>query len=688
MNVHFQGSTRLGRLVTALGGDELALARFSGTEHINTLFEYRVEAISTHDDIDFDALIGTAATVELDHPDQGTQFYDGIVTQARYVGIGENGYRYDFDLRPWLWLSSLRRNQQIFHRMSVVEILSDLWAPYDYLGAPAFELRLSNEYPELEYTVQFGESDLNFACRMMERFGISYGFVHSKENHTLILVDNAGGLDDVVAGERPFYSRASHQNADGEHFWEWRTERNLTTGAVKLTDYNFKKPGARMITGRRGDARHAEGFIESFDWPGRYLDLGRGEEVEIGMRVDQERGQDRRHYAEGNCLSLRAGQKVRLSGDPVHGATDKTFICLSANHSYAANTYSTVTLPTGGNAYTGTYVFMPVDAPLAPRRKTPLALVQGPQTATVVGEGEVDCDEYGRILVRFHWDLDHAHSMRCRVSQSWAGNGWGGMVIPRIGMEVVVEFLDGDPDKPLVTGCVYNGRNAVPYVLPENKTVSTFKTDTHEGSGYNELRFEDKRDAEEIFLHAQKDHNTVIENDETHSIGHNRVKSVGNDQTESVGHDKQISVANDHTETIGRDMRYDVGRNQIERFGKDHIHNVGNILKQDIYADHLEVVGRNYEGVVKGKSKLDVGATLTTNVGTVHKLMAGERFEIAGPGGKIVIDQSGITLAASKIDLKGAVNMGGSGSAQVPALQLAANDALPICEECPNAAEG
>ena len=271
--------------------------------------------------------------------------------------------------------------------------------------------------------------------------------------------------------------------------------------------------------------------------------------------------------------------------------------------------------------------------------------------------------------------------MRCRVSQSWAGAGWGGMVIPRIGMEVVVEFLEGDPDKPLVTGCVYNGKNNVPYDLPANKTISTFKSDTHDGSGYNEFRFEDQAGREEVFMHAQKDHNTIIVNDESHSIGHNRTKSVANDQSESVGNNKSISIGNDHREVIGNDMYYDVGRNQQENYGKDHIHRVGNIHKQAIFADHLYEAGRNFEGEVFGRYTLDVGKSITNNTG-IHTLMAYEKMQIKGPGGKITIDPKGITLEAPTIWLKGNVVMSSGASTQVATLKMAAREGLPLCEEC------
>ena len=676
MNLPFKQQERLGRLSTILGEDELVLLRFDGTDHLNDLFEFRVEALATHDGIDFDALIGTHATVEIEGR-EGTRPFDGIVTQARWAGVGENGHRYDLTLRPWFWLAGRRRNQRIFHNKTVVQILQELLADYAQLGDPALEFKLGNEYPVLEYTVQYRESDLEFARRQMERHGITFHFTHTDGSHTLVLTDDV--LSHESIGARPYKRYDGHHQPETEHFWEWAPERNLTTGAIRLTDYNFKKPDQAMEADRLGDAAYAQGQIESFDYPGDYeaQSLGR---IVAGLRTAQERGSDRRNRAIGDTLSLAAGKIVELSGDPVPG-TGERYLCLSAVYHFVSEAYGSGGQESDGYSFTGNYTLMPDTAPMVPPRQTPVPVVQGPQTAAVVGEGEIDCDEYGRILVRFHWDLEDAYSMRCRVSQNWAGNGWGGMVIPRIGMEVVVEFLEGDPDKPLVIGCVYNGRNQVPYPLPENKTVSTFKSDTHQGSGYNEFRFEDEKGREEVFMHAQKDHNTIIENDESHSIGHDRSKTVGNDQSESIGHDKTISVGNDHRENIGNDMYYDVARNQQENYGKDHIHRVGNTHKQSIFADHLYEAGRNFEGEVFGRYTLDVGDSITNNTKR-HTLMAYEKFQIKGPGGKITIDASGITMEAPTIWLKANVIMGGSGGAQVPTLQMAAREGLPLCEEC------
>lgn len=533
MNLSLRQETRRGKLTTVLGENELVLLRFSGSDRLNGLFEYRVEALSANPGIDFDGLIGTTATVELTAEGQPTAF-SGIVAQAEWMGPGENGHRYLITLRPWLWLTGLRRNQRIFHDMNVVQILQELWAPYAGLGDPAWELRLTADYPDLEYTVQYRESDLDFALRMMERFGISYHFAQKPGGHTAVLTDSIDSHQPLPGERRPYWGYGTQNKVSGEHFWDWRHMRNVTTGAVRLTDYNFKTPTAAMEANRVGDAKHVMGQIESFDWPGDYLDANRGKVV-AALRTNQERGQDKRIAAEGDISGLVAGLTVVVDREDDYRLSGEIFICLATRHAYTAESYGS-----GGekieDAYEGRYTLMPISAPLAPPRKTPRPVLHGPQTAIVVGEGEIDVDEFGRILVKFHWDLEAAHSMRCRVSQNWASQGWGGMVIPRIGMEVIVEFLEGDPDKPIVTGCVYNGKNGVPYGLPGNKTKSGFRTNTHQGSGFNELSFEDQAGREEISIHAQKDLNRVILDNETTFVrdGNRSIEVKTGDETKTI----------------------------------------------------------------------------------------------------------------------------------------------------------
>ena len=685
MNKPFSQDNKVGKLYTALGKDHMVLLRFDGHSSIDELFEFNVEALSHEPNIDFNPLIGTHATLELDSMSGDKSYFDGVVTEAEWTGVKENGNTYNLVLRPWFWLATRRRNQRIFHNMDVVSIVEQVLGEYSGHGDTSFEVNLTRSYPELEYTVQYRESDFAFVARQLERFGIHYFFVHEEGAHKLVLNDNMDDFPEIDQGTVPFYPIDGQHRPPEEHFWHWQPRRVLTTGAMTLTDYNFKTPVSQMLTEQVGDAQYDNGQIESYDYPGDYLDRGRGTEV-VNLRTLQERSRDHFHSVVGDVVSLNAGCRVTVGGQQVPGILDEEFLCVRVDYSFRSQAYGSGNSGDDGYAYTASYIMSPVTEPFEPERVTPRPIVHGPQTATVVGGGEIDCDEYGRILVRFHWDRDQANSMRCRVSQNWAGKGWGGMIIPRIGMEVVVEFLEGDPDLPLVTGCVYNGKNSVPYALPANKTKSVFKTDTHQGGGFNELTFEDEKDQEKIYMHGQKDQEIHIEND--------REKRVDNDQFETVGRDKSISVGQDHTEAVGRDavhniaqdVKYTVGRDQIENYGKDHVHNVGNIHKQAIYADHLISVGRNVEHEVSGKMTVNVVESITTNTGK-HTLMAYEKFTIKGPGGSITIGPSGIELKAAKIDLKGMVTMGGSGSAQVPTLSGAANNALPLVEECPKEGE-
>ena len=677
MNAPFSQAERLGRLTTELGPDTLSLLRFDGSDHLNDLFEYRVEALAIREDLDFDALVGTHATVEIEAHEQMRPF-DGIVTSARWAGVGENGHRYDLTLRPWFWLAGRRRNQRIFHNKTVVQIIQELLSDYAALGDPALEIKLSKDYPTLEYTVQYRESDLDFARRQMERHGISFHFKHAMGSHTLVLTDDALAHEEI--GARPFKRYDGHHQYEQEHFWDWAPERNVTTGAIRLVDYNFKKPTQAMEVDRLGDAAHAQGQIESFDYPGDYLaqDVGR---LVAGLRTEQERGADRRNRAVGDCVSLGAGMRMTLSGDKVPGIGE-TYLCLSASHHFVSEAYGSGGPGSDGYAFTGSYVLMPDTAPMMPPRRTPAAVVQGPQTAVVVGEGEIDCDEYGRILVRFHWDLANAYSMRCRVSQNWAGAGWGGMVIPRIGMEVLVEFLEGDPDKPVVVGNVFNGKNDAPYPLPKHKTKAVWRSKTHKGEGFNEISFEDEKDQQKIYLHAERDHELHIEN--------NRAKRVDRNQSESVGNNKSIEVGNNHHEIIGGNMTLMVGPNKLQSavtsafskftekigslassLGLPDFMNMGegNLVigvaknkAETVMLSSTEMVGAAKAVTVGGGYQITVGGVLNESiavgawqeVGNNKVTHVGEKYELVVGKSKISLDRDGnVSIDGVNIKING-----------------------------------
>jgi type VI secretion system secreted protein VgrG len=692
----FKQANRLAQLATVLGEDVLVLLRFEGADYVNDLFCYKVEALSTDPNVDFDQLLGTHATITYETRAHDVRFFDGIVTDVEWAGPGETGIRYNLTLRPWFWLAGKRRNQRIFHRKRVDEILTELLQPYSGLGSPALQKRLQTTYPLLEYTVQYRESDLAFACRLMERFGISYHFTHADGDHTMVLTDTVDEHDEIPGATRPYYGADGDSVTDEERFWHWAPQRNMTTGAVRLTDYNFKTPRAAMETRRVGDAVYAEGEIESFDYPGDYRSLARGSEV-VTLRINEERGRDHRHRAMGDVASLSAGMRLTLVGDELPGSAKGKFICLEAQHRYASDSYGTGGQSGDKESFVGQYVFAPAEAPLVPERKTPQAIVQGPQTAAVVGEGEIDCDVYGRILVRFHWDLDNAFSMRCRVSQNWAGQGWGGMVIPRIGMEVVVEFLEGDPNKPLVTGCVYNAKSMPPYALPQNKTMSVFKSQTHQGGGFNEISFEDEKGRERIYVHAQRNHDTVVELNrnssiavtDTETVGDTKITNVGKDQIETIGANDMLTVGMDTnttvgrnvTESIGGNVSYTVGGSEMATYGANLQEAMGANRTTDIGADHLVTIGRNAEETVGGTKTVTVGDSVTIDTGT-FTVNAFKEVVLNGLGGSITIGASGVTIQSMKIDLKGmtAMTMGAPG--QVASLALAAKDEAPLVEPC------
>lgn len=692
----FKQAKRLAQLSTVLGADVLVLLRFEGTDHMNDLFNYKVEALSTDPNVDFDALLGTHATVSYVTRADGVRYFDGIVTDVEWAGPGETGIRYNLTLRPWFWLAGKRRNQRIFHEKTVVQIVTELLQPYSGLGSPAVLKKLTFGYPVLEYTVQYRESDLAFACRLMERFAISYYFTHAEGDHTMVMTDTVDELDDIPGGTRPYYGADGDSVTDEERFWQWAPQRNMTTGKVRLTDYNFKTPRAVMEVDRTGDAAYAEGEIESFDYPGDYLDQDQGRGV-VSLRMHEERGRDRRHRATGDVASLSAGMVVDLTGDALPGEASGTFVCLRAQHRYASDSYGSGGQMGDKESFVGHYVLAPTSALLIPERNTPMAIVQGPQTAAVVGDGEIDCDEYGRILVRFHWDLANAFSMRCRVSQNWAGQGWGGMVIPRIGMEVVVEFLEGDPDKPLVTGCVYNARSMPPYSLPQNKSMSVFKSQTHQGGGFNEISFEDQAGKERIFVHAQRNHDTVVELNrnsniavtDTETIGQDKITNIGKDQIENIGANDMLTVGMDVNTTVGRnvteviggDVFYTVGESQLSTFGANLQETIGANLSTDIGANHVLTVGRNAEETVSGTKTVTVGASVTIETGT-FTVNAFKEIVLNATGGSITIGASGVTIEAMKINLKGMTAMTMGAPAQVASLALAAKADAPFVEPC------
>jgi type VI secretion system secreted protein VgrG len=518
-------------------------------------------------------LIGSACCIWLydaDNTEEPNRYFHGIVTRLVSAGLSGGAYRYKLEVRPWIWLLSQVTDCKIFQNKTAFQIVTQVFRD---AGFSDFEDRRRGGAGEiqLEYCVQYRETSLAFVTRLMEQFGFYYYFDHGRNGHTLILVDDPNAHP-LLAREVPFKFDQTEYRTIEDHIWIWSVDLALNTGKWTFQDYNFTMPSSDLMARTVNPEQNRYGKFEHYEYPGPY------DTAQTGHRLSDVRMQALIHEREvftgqSNFRKLHAGQRFKLSqhNDP------------KANRDYLI-THSVTTI--GGaegtpnpNAETvDTYRVdikaIPGDTAFRLQRKTPRPLIRGPQTARVVGKAgeEITTDEYGRIKVRFHWDRsstrDEDRTCWIRVAQMWAGPSWGAMCIPRVDQEVVVEFLEGNPDRPLVTGVVYNANNKVPYPLPDNKTRSTIKTNSSTGGGgFNELRLEDKSGEEEIYLHAERDWRREIKHDEIAEIKNDRNIKItgGNDSLTISSGNHTISISAGKSEvTAAQSIMLSVGTNSVK----------------------------------------------------------------------------------------------------------------------------
>ena len=516
---------RTARLTTPLGTDTLVLVRFNGTERMSDLFEFTIDALSSERDLDFDGAIGRNCSVELSAYG-GKRDFNGVLVEARWQGPKNDNFSYRLVLRPWFWLLSRTTDCRIFENKTVLQITKQVFSDR---GFNDFQDKTTQSYPEIEYCVQYRETDLDFVCRLMEQYGIYYFFEHSSDKHMLVMAD-AKSSHQAVPGlaSLPFIALAGSDRRAREHVHIWTAGRQFRTGKVELKDYDYMKPSAKLLSDAKGTAGYSKSDMEFYDYPGRYTEQDKGDKF-AKVQLEAEQAMDQRRYAAGPAPSLFPGGLTTLE-EQIKPSENIQYLVLGATHTIVTESYRSGAEALPDQLYEGTYEFLPADRPFRAPLLTPRPFVHGPQTAKVVGKSgeEIDVDKEGRILVQFYWDRKKMQSCRVRIAQSVSGKAWGGIFIPRIDQEVVVEFLEGNPDRPMVTGTVYNGDNKVPYSLPDNKTKHGWKTDSSKGhNGYNEIVFEDKANSEEIGIHAQKDLNLVVLNSETREIGQNFMIPMG-----------------------------------------------------------------------------------------------------------------------------------------------------------------
>jgi type VI secretion system secreted protein VgrG len=525
-----QGKRRAEFHSDTLGKDKLALTRFDGREAISDLFEYQVECLSEDRNIDFSKALGTPSSVRINTQDGKARYFHGVLTDAQWRGKQSDLYAYAVTLRPAFWLLSKKSTSRIFHKKTVADIIRTVIS--DSGIAADFNL---GGYPQIEYCVQYCESDFSFVSRLMEEYGIYYYFDHRESEHTLMFVDSRSAHQDKFCGAKlPFFARDDKNFQETESLNEWTGSRRYSSGKFSVSDYNYMTPTADMLAEKQdGSIQHSGKSAEVYHYPGRFEAKGEGEKL-ANVRLEAEQAYDNRCDGAGDAVSCWPGRKMTLENNP-QGNDGAEFLIVKCAHLYRAPAYASGS--SDEDTYLGRYEFLPSDIQFRAPERAPKTRIFGPQTAVVVGDGEIDVDSDGRIEVQFHWAqaLKQPKSRRVRISHGWSGASWGDIKIPRVGMEVVVEFLEGDPDQPLVTGCVYNSDNKPPYDLPGEKTKSGIKSKTDGGSGYNEFIFDDKSGDELVRLHAERDMEGKIKNDERRDIGNNVKIDVGVDRTEKIG---------------------------------------------------------------------------------------------------------------------------------------------------------
>ncbi|MGQ0502404.1 MAG: type VI secretion system Vgr family protein [Panacagrimonas sp.] len=626
-------------LDTPLAKGTLVVENLTGMETLGRLFEYELFALSEKNDIKFDDLLGLHATLGLELPDGQRRFIDGRIAQIGLVGMAGRLFRYRLVLRPWLWMLTRTADSRIFQEKTAKEIIEDVFA--DQADAK-FEFRLSGSYIKREYCVQYRETDFNFVSRLMEEEGMYYFFEHKTGKHTLVICDAASAHASV--GKIAFRPSDRQIREGQQYVLDWSVTREIQPGATALRDYDFEKPSVDLLAKRSQDRPHSEAAHEIFDYPGGYIEPGAGTQI-ARTRLEELQAAHEVVEGRGNARLIASGSLFTLA-DFARADQNREYLVVSARISASNN------LAESGagdaSSFDCRFELIPGKEPYRAPRNTRRPIVQGPQTAVVVGPAgeEIFVDKYGRVKVQFHWDRlgknDDKSSCWVRVSQVWAGKNFGWVTLPRIKQEVIVDFLEGDPDRPIITGRVYNAEQMPPWALPANKTQSGILTRSSMGgapANANELRFEDKKGSEQVFLHAEKNQDIEVENDETHWVGHDRKKTID--------HDENVEVKNNRTEKVGVDEKITIGANRTEKVGANEKIDVGANRTETVGANEKVTIAAQRELTVGASEKITVGASRTETIGAGVTQTIGGSLSQTVAGGVTVSTPGSMTVTAA-----------------------------------------
>jgi type VI secretion system secreted protein VgrG len=577
----FTQDERLISINTPLGKDALLLRSFTGQEAMSQIFRFTTDFLSENHSITHKDIVGKQVTLTMRIVGNEKRIWNGFVNRFVCRG-GDNRFSYyDAEIVPWLWFLTRTADCQIFQQKTIPEIIKKVFQDH---GFQDFQDRTQGSYPQREYVVQYRETAFNFVSRLMEEYGIFYFFEHNENSHKLILADKPQAHKNCPVQHKVRFNYTPGSTFRNEDVVDsWGAEQELRPGKYALTDYNFITPNTSLMANVQTVAEIGGNTkYEIYDYPGIHTKKSEGETL-TKVRMEEEEAVHHLVSGSGNCRSFASGYKFHVDHHPRNDQNGDYLLTEVTHSASVGDSYS----GSGGDAhetYTNHFTCIPFSVPFRPQRLTPKPVVQGPQTAVVVGPSgeEIYPDKYGRVKVQFFWDRlgkkNENSSCWVRVSQPWAGKNWGAINIPRIGQEVIVEFLEGDPDRPIITGRVYNDDQMPPYTLPDHKTRSTFMSRSTTGGGsanYNELRFEDKKDSEQIFLNAERDMDHRVEHDSREYIGNDRSLIVKGDEKEKIEGDKHGDFAKNLNEKVGQNMSLQVGQNLQEKSGQNFAHEAG-----------------------------------------------------------------------------------------------------------------
>lgn len=591
------------QITTPFGANKLLVRNFHGEEAVSALFRYDLELYSEDSALDFTRIVGKAATLQIQLSDGSFQYFNGIVGRFVQAGKDERFTTYLAELHPWLWMLTMSSSCQIFQNMSTTEIIKKVFSD---LGFSDFSDKTTATYAKREFCVQYRETAFNFVSRLLEEEGISYYFTHESSQHTMVLVDDTNSWGTCAGLTAARYAGAGPTYNSDDIVTECALEQAVTVGEFKSDDFNFTIPSTQLLATASG----SDTSRSVYDYPGLYSAQSDGETV-AGHRLASLQTQAKVLRGASLCRSFHAGAQFTLSN---HYRTD-------LNASYVLRR---VVFHGDQHEYSNSFEAFPATTEFRPLRVTPRPTIAGTQTATVVGKSgeEIWTDQYGRVIVQFHWDQqgsnDEKSSCWIRVAHGWAGNLWGSIFVPRIGQEVVVSFLEGNPDRPLITGCVYNAQQQVPYTLPDNQTRSTIKTNSSKGgSGFNELCFEDKAGSEEIFLQAQKDMTVSVLNNSSITVAGTRTLNVTGNETHTNKADYSSTVSGNFTIKVDGNLQIEAGGSVTIKSGTDFTNQAGTSLTNKSGTDMVNDAGVSLTNKAAASQTVDGGGMLTVKGGMV-----------------------------------------------------------------------